>query len=497
MNLCGSDITYYNTIERKNILDADLNSTRRKNKYGVLIAMLLGSFSVLLNNSILNIAIPSFMQLFDINATQAQNVVVGFMIPMMVAMTLSGYIADILTKKIVYIMGIVLFLCGSLLGTMAWNFPSLIMFRIIQGIGGGLVMPLSISILFNYFPKEERGFATGIWGIAVMVAPAIGPTLGGLILEFSSWKMLFAMNIPTSIICIVATSYFMKEKRENKKIKFDTVGFICITVGIICLTLGINRIPYGLNENSWLTITLILTGIISVALFIYTELHIQIPLIDLRIFKNSIFTNSTIIVAVCTASLFSGAILLPLLLQDVLRMSALTSGVVLLPQGIMMGIAMTIGGKILDRNGVKVILPLGILILSGVTFILSMTIGHISLILLIILLIVRGMGIGLINTPATTAGLNALPEFQVSRALSMNNVIRQLIGAISIILFSMFFETRRIVYMEYMSEKDAGILSVQQSFLIMGIMILLVIPFSLKMHYKNKTVTNTTLSKLG
>jgi len=478
-------------------LDEETNVETRKTKHGVLIAMLLGSFSVILNNSILNISIPSFMHMFDINATEAQNVIVGFMIPMMVTMTLSGYIADLFTRKLVYILGMLLFLCGSLLGTIAWDFPSLVMFRVVQGIGGGLVMPLSISILFSYFPKEERGFATGIWGVAAMMAPAIGPTIGGLILEYSSWKMLFAMNIPTSIICIFATSYFIKEKWQKKKLKFDMMGFLCITLGIVCLTLGINRIPYGFTENNWLTICLILVGCIGFVLFIYTELHTKFPLIDLRIFRNSIFTNSTIIVAVCTASLFSGVLLLPLLLQEVLHFSALATGFILFPQGIVMGIAMTIGGKILDRSGVRFILPLGILLLSSVTFILGLTAGNISEMLLITLLIIRGFGIGFINTPATTAGLNALPEFQVSRAMSMNNVIRQLIGAITIVLFSMFFETRRIIYMEHMSEQEAGILSIQQSFLIMSIIILLLIPFSLKMSYKNKKINNMSLRKLG
>ncbi|WP_157827582.1 DHA2 family efflux MFS transporter permease subunit [Niallia nealsonii] len=470
---------------------------QKANRHGVLIAMLLGAFSVILNNSILNVSIPSFMQMFDINAIQAQNVVVGFMIPMMITMSLSGYLADVLTRKFVYILGMVLFLAGSLLGMAAWDFQSLIFFRIVQGIGGGFVMPLSISILFSYYSEKERGFATGIWGVAAMVAPAIGPTIGGLILEYSSWKMLFAMNIPTSIICMIATAYFLKEKRQSKKIKFDFIGFICITIGIVCLTLGVNRIPYGFSDHGWLTICLLLIGFTGFLFFIYTELHINNPLIDIRIFQNPIFTNSTIIVAVCTASLFSGMLLLPLLLQEVLQLSALTTGLILLPQGMMMGIAMTIGGKILDRSGVRIILPAGIIILSIVTLVLGWLVGQSSQWLLIFLLIIRGIGIGFINTPATTAGLNALPSFQVSRAMSINNVIRQLTGTITVVLFSMFFESRRIIYMERMSKEAAGILSVQHSFLIMGIIVILMLPITFKMNYKKMEKKKRLARKFG
>ncbi|WP_077212976.1 DHA2 family efflux MFS transporter permease subunit [Bacillus dakarensis] len=458
------------------------------NKYGVLLAMLLGSFSVILNNSMMNVSIPFFMEEFGLKTVEAQNIILGFMIPMMITISLSAYLSDVYGKKLVYLIGMALFLSGSLFGTLAWDFQTLIMARAIQGIGGGIVMPLSIVILFSYFEKNERGFATGLWGVAVMVAPAIGPTIGGLLLVNNSWEMLFSINIPSGLFCIAATLYFIKEKVIRKKLKFDYIGFIAISIGVILLTVGINRLPNGGLEQGGMNAALIILGLLGIFYFVWTELHTSVPLIDIRVFKNPVFAISTMLVAVNTACLFSGMLLIPLLLQDVLKFNALTSGLVLLPQGIMMGVAMTISGRIVDRQGTNLIIPVGFMIVTAATFTIGVFIGESSFFLLMLLLVFRGIGIGFINTPATTAGLNALPHVQISRAMSINNVVRQLTGALTVTIFSMFYETRRTIYMEEMPQQEAGIMAIQHSFLLMGVIVLLFSPMLLKLNSSTRSL---------
>ncbi|MFH5181846.1 MFS transporter [Paenibacillus sp. TAB 01] len=220
------------------------------NKWSVLTCVLLGSFTVILNNSMLNVSIPSFMKLFHIGASEAQWVITGFMLPMMIMMTISGYLSDVLGQKTAYIAGMLLFLAGSAFGAMAWSFHSIVGFRIVQGLGAGLVMPLGITIIFHNFPERERGLATGISGIASMAAPAVGPTLGGMVLQVSSWHTLFLLNIPTGVICLTATLFCLKGRRLRVRVPFDRLGFAGIAVGMTCLMLGMNRLPQGLGGTA-------------------------------------------------------------------------------------------------------------------------------------------------------------------------------------------------------------------------------------------------------
>lgn len=453
---------------------------RSANKWCVLACVLLGSFTVILNNSMLNVSIPSFMSIFQLSAMEAQWIVTGFMIPMMVTMSVTGYLSDVLGRKNVYLLGMALFLTGSCLGMMAWNFHSVVAFRVLQGIGAGFVMPLGISIIFNYFPKNERGLATGISGIAAMVAPAVGPVVGGFIVQFSSWHMLFLVNIPTGIVCLAATVCFIKEQRERRQVQFDGLGFIGISIGIISMILGVNRLPNGWDDQGWLTILLLAIGISGLLFFIWHELHTDNPLIDLRIFRNPVFAVSTVIASVTMASMFAGILLIPLLLQEVLNYSALTTGLILLPQALTMGVAMTIGGRIVDRHGVGWILPLGLLIVASMSIALGFTAGHSGLWVLVVLLSIRGLGVGAIHTPAMTVGLNALPASQVSRAMSMNNVVAQMTSSVAVVLFSMFFEAKRSLYALKLPLQEAGVLAIQQLFLGMGIIVLFVLPISLR-----------------
>lgn len=459
---------------------------RSANKWYVLTCVLLGSFTVILNNSMLNVSIPSFMNIFDLNASEAQWIVTGFMIPMMVTMPVTGYLSDVWGRKNVYLLGMVLFLLGSSLGVMAWDFRSVVGFRVLQGIGAGFVMPLGISIIFKSFPKNERGLATGVSGIAAMVAPAAGPVIGGFIMQFSSWHMLFLVNIPTGIFCVAATLYFVKGQRERRQVQFDGLGFLGISIGIICLILGVNRLPNGWDDQGWVTVLLLVLGIAGLFFFIWHELHTPSPLIDLRIFSNPVFAVSTVIASVTTASMFAGILLIPLLLQEVLHYSALTTGLLLLPQALAMGLAMTVGGRIVDRHGAGWILPLGLLMVSCMSIALGLTAGQSSLWVLVMLLGLRGLGVGAIHTPAMTVGLNALPSLQVSRAMSMNHVVAQITASVAVVLFSMFFEAKRSVYALVMPVQEAGVLAVQQLFLGIGVIVLLVVPVSLRwMHKKH------------
>lgn len=457
------------------------------NKWGVLVATLLGSFTVILNNSLFNVALPQFMTIFELNAPQAQWSITAFKIAMLVTMPLTGYLGVVWGRRRLYLLGMSLFLCGSVLGWLSQDFHMIVVYRILQGLGGGVILPLSMVLIFAHFPPKERGLATGIWGIAAMMAPAIGPTLGGFVLDYSTWQNLFLMNIPTGVICIFAVLYFLKLEGERKTVHFDTYGYVAIVIGIITLIIGVNRLQYGFSEGSLMTLGLISMGAICLIAFVWIELHTKVPLLDLRVFKNLIFSFSLIIIATSTVNMFSGMLLIPLLLQEVRDYSALTTGLVMLPQALVVGLSMAIGGRILDHHGISFILPVGLFILGGTTFILGIWSGGMALWVLMIFLALRGFGIGWLNTPATTAGLNVLREDQIGSAVSLNNMTRQLASTMAVIFIALFFEARRGYYVTLdVPLQEAGVLAIQQSFIVLAFLVVLCIPLSIMITRYNK-----------
>lgn len=466
---------------------ADLPSQEQPssfNKWGVLLATLLGSFTVFLNNSMMNVALPVFMQLFDRNAADAQWVITGFMIALVISMTLTGYLGNRLGHKNIYMIGLCVFLTGSIMGSIGWDFWSIVLARVLQGLGGGIIMPLTMVLIFQHFPLNERGLATGIWGIASMVAPAVGPTLGGFVLEVSRWNTLFLLNIPSGLICLACVAYFLRNRGERIKLPFDIWGFVFVAVGIVSFLVGVKGLQELTPDSGWTTYGLIGLGLACLASFILIELRSKNPLLELRVFKEPIFASSIGVVAFTTVAMFSGMIMIPLLLQEVLDYSALTTGLVMLPQALCMGLGMTVGGRILDKHGPRVIIPTGMVMVIICHLIFYFWVRDMGLWAITLVLMIRGFSLGLVNIPSTTAGLNALPEDQVPRASAINNICRQLTSATGVVFITIFFEMRRAAYSTSLPAQEAGYHAVEQSFLLLAMLVVLALPMALRLRLK-------------
>ncbi|TMW70895.1 MDR family MFS transporter [Alteribacter natronophilus] len=447
-------------------------------KWLVLISVLLGTFTIILNNSMMNPAVPQFMNVFDADAVATGWVITIFMVTMGITMPLTGYLGDKFGKKNLYLFGVGLFILGSILGSFSWSLSSLIAFRGIQGIGGGFMMPLSLVFIFEAFPKKERGMAMGVWGVAAMMAPTIGPTLGGVIIELGSWQWLFLCNIPTGVLGLVFSALYLNKNKPNTQITFDAKGFVTVTIGVGAVLLALGRI----NELAHLTdpfnITLIVVGTLSLIAFVRIENRTEQPLLDLSIFKVKAYSISVWIAIISSISLFGGIFLIPLLVQNVYGYGAIMTGLVFLPSALFMGLCMTIGGRILDRRGPTGVVTIGLTI----SFIGTAAFGFISmetaLWMLFFLNAVRGIGMGLSMMPSTTTGMNAIPETMISRGSAMNNVLRQMSSALGVVFMSVYFEVRRAQLMAAngMTIEEGSLQAITEGFTVISVLMLISIP---------------------
>lgn len=452
-------------------------------KWMVVITVLLGTFTVILNNSSLNPAIPKFMDIFQADAVSVSWVITIFMVATGMTLPLTGYLGERFGKKQVYLTGLGMFVVVSLLGSFSWNLASMIFFRSLQGVAGGLMMPLSMALIFEVFPKNERGMATGIWGIAIMMAPTIGPTIGGTIVEFGSWHWLFLMNIPTGLLGLLLGLRFLKSTKSNGTLRFDRIGFVTVTVGMGSLLFALGRISSLEDLASILNIFLIITGVILLILFVRYELTLDEPLLNLKIFRIQTYRNSITVASVQAVGLFSGIFLIPLLVQTVYGYGAVVTGLVFLPSALFTGIFMTVAGRILDRKGPRGIVTIGLLITGITTLFLSTLSLQSPLWLIFVLMMIRGMGLGLSNMPATTAGLNSIPDELVSQGSAVNNVMRRLSSSLAIVLVSIYFEVRRTkLFALGQSLEEGSLKAINEGFLLIGLLVLLTIPAGLKLQ---------------
>ncbi|MYL35741.1 DHA2 family efflux MFS transporter permease subunit [Pontibacillus yanchengensis] len=453
--------------------------SRLPKKWLVVVSVLFGTFTVILNNSMLNPTLPRFIKIFNSDAVSVGWMLTIFMVAMGMTMPLTGFLGDRFGKKKVYISGLIIFMVGSISGSLSPSLGLVILSRAIQGIAGGLMMPIAMALIFNAFPKNERGLAVGIYGVAAMVAPAIGPTVGGVIIQYFAWPFLFLFNIPFGIIGIILSTKFLKETETNPELKFDYIGFVLVTAGVgsVLYALGRGKTLEALTQ--WSNIALIVGGIVAIIAFVRFEDKQQQPLLNLSVFKVPTYAISTIVTGSASIGLFSGIFLLPLLIQEVYGLSEVLTGLLFLPAAAASGIFMSVGGRILDKKGPKWVIPIGLLILASATT----GLGFIGLStpywVILALNAVRGMGLGFSNMPATTAGMNAIPEHLVAQGSAMNNVLRQIASSLGIVFFSVYYETRRVqIAAGQPNMTEATLQTLNEAFLVSTALVLIALPFS-------------------
>ncbi len=416
-----------------------------KTDWSVVIVILIGTFMAVLNSSIVNVALPKIMAVFNSTPNSLQWVLSSYMMTMGVVMPLTGYLADTFGYKRMYFSALAIFVLGSCLCGLAWNIPSLVAARIIQAIGGGIMQPLGMAFIYRVTPREEIGMTMGIWGIAAMAAPAIGPTFGGYLVEYINWRLIFYINVPIGILTLWLAAIRLPETELIKGHRFDIMGLASSVIGLFCLLLALSQ---G-SKHGWTSVyivSLFTTSLIMLTAFVVNELNHPEPLLELRLFKSPLFTIATIIGSFLNIGMFGAMFLLPILLQTVLGLSPVQTGLILFPAAITTALMMPLSGKIFDKYGARTVVLAGLLIVSYTTYMLSHFNGLTPYMIMIVWLALRGVGMGLSMMPVTTVAMATIPINLTSKASALRNVILQVAGSLGIAMFTTIMQNRQVLH---------------------------------------------------
>jgi EmrB/QacA subfamily drug resistance transporter len=416
-----------------------------------LLAIILGTFVAVLNNSLINVALPKLVNVFGSTTQDIQWVLTGYMLASAVVIPMSGSLGDKYGYKKMFLLSLIAFTIGSLLCGLAWSDTSLIVFRIFQGVSGGFIMPIGMAMIYMIVPRQQIGMALGLWGIAAMVAPAIGPTLSGYLIEYFSWRILFFINIPVGVFAVLACGMLLKETPKKPELSFDMPGAVLSIIAFGTLLLALTK---GQSEgwDSLFIISMFFISFFSMVLLVWVELGKEQPLLDFRLFKIPVFSISILTSGMVMMGMFGGVFLTPIYLQNIQGLSAVDTGILLMPQSIAMALMMPISGKLFDKFGVGPIGVVGLTLMGVTTYELHRLTVDTSNHWLDMVLTIRGLGIGLCMMPLTTVGMNAVPKQVVGRASSLSNVLRQVMGSLGIAVLTAIMTHQQTLHSAVIAE---------------------------------------------
>ena len=399
-------------------------------KIGPLLAVLMaGVFVAILNQTLLATALPHIMDDLEITANTAQWLTTVFMLVNGVMIPVTAFLIGKFSTRSLFLTAMGLFTIGTIVAAFAPGFSILMIGRIIQASGAGIMMPLTQTIFFVIFPIEKRGQAMGLFGLVISFAPAIGPTLSGWIVGQYPWRALFYIVIPIALIDLIFAYFFLKNVTKQTFPKLDILS-------VMLSTFGFGGILYGFSSagtTGWGSLPVLVSiaiGAVSLFLFIQRQGRLKEPLLEFRVFKYKIFTLSTILSVIVFISMIGSATILPIYMQDMHGFTALESGLMLLPGAIIMGIMYPITGRVFDAFGGRWLAIIGLSIVTVSTFQFTVLTAETSFTYLTVMHAIRMFGVAMVMMPVTTAGLNQLPERLIPHGTAMSNTMRQVSGSI-------------------------------------------------------------------
>ncbi len=406
-----------------------------------LAIILMGVFMAVLDTSVINVAIPNLEMDLSANTDQIQWVLTGYMLVSGVVIPISGWLTDRFGAKQLFIFSLITFTIGSALCGMAWNLNAMIFFRILQAAGGGFMMPVASAMIFRIYPPERRGTIMGIFGLTIMTAPALGPALGGYFVQYASWRLIFYINVPIGIIASIMAIFLLHNFPYQAKGKLDIWGFLFSTGGFFSLLYGINNVSqYG--WGSLMVYPFIGLGIALLIMLVATELLVDNPVIQLRVFKNYMFTMSLLITSVVQIAMFVGIFLLPLYLQDMMGYNALQTGLFMTPAALIASVMMFVSGKMFTKVGARALGLIGLVFVTLTTYGFSFLDLNSSYGTIQMLYIFRSVGMAMVMMPIMTAGMNMVPMQWMSQASALSNAVRQVAGSLGIAILTSYMSTR-------------------------------------------------------
>jgi DHA2 family multidrug resistance protein len=416
------------------------------NKWLVTVSVTFGTLMGALDASIVNVAVPHLSGALGATIEQITWVTTGFIMATVLIMPLTGFLARMFGQKRVYLASLVLFILGSTLCGLARTLPMLVFFRVLQGFGAGALQPTEQAILRQTFPPEEQGMAMAVFGMAVVLGPAFGPTLGGLIVDNYSWPWIFFINIPVGILSLLMVTRFVHEPEdvraanhamaEKQKKNMDWLG-------IALLFVGLGTLQYVLeegNRNDWFN-SVEITGlaflsIVALAALVIRELSAPMPATDFSLFRDVVFLSGTLVGAVMFAMLMAVTFLLPLFMQIMLGYSATQAGMAMMPRSLAMIVFMPIVGRIYNTVSPRIVIAFGIITFAVTAWMM----GHYTLATstrdVVIVLIIQGLAFSCLFIPLTTLALSTIPRHRLADASGLNSLLRQVGGSVGLAVFA-------------------------------------------------------------
>lgn len=408
-----------------------MNTELNKPPYLMIGILFIGAFVSFLNNSLLNVALPSIMVDLEIeDYSTVQWLATGYMLVSGILIPASAFLITRFSNRSLFVASMAIFTLGTALAAFAPNFGFLLGGRMIQAAGSSVMGPLLMNIMLVSFPREKRGAAMGLFGMVMIAAPAIGPTLSGYIVEYYDWRVLFEMILPLAIISLVLAIWkFGNVMEQDKNATLDYLS-------VVLSSLGFGGLLYGVSSASsqgWgdtIVLTALIVGGISLILFIIRQLRLDEPLLDLQPFKYPMFTLAAVIAIVNAVAMFSGMILTPAYVQDVRGISPMESGLMLLPGAIIMGIMSPITGKLFDKFGPRALAVIGLAITGVSTYMLAHLQLDTTYTYIVVIYSLRMFGMSMVMMPIMTNGLNQLPTQLNPHGTAINNTAQQVSGSI-------------------------------------------------------------------
>lgn len=415
--------------------------TMKKPPYGMIAILFVGAFVAFLNNTLLNVALPTIMKDFGITYAKVQWLATGYMLVSGILVPASAFFVTRFKNRHLFITAMSIFTIGTIMAGFAPNFGMLLAGRMVQAAGAASMSPLLMNVMLTSFPKEKRGAAMGIFGLVMIAAPAIGPTLSGYIVEHHDWRMLFQMIIPFAIISLLFGIWKLDNVMETREVHLDVPSVLLSTVAFGGILYGFSTAGDKGWSSPWVYGTIVV-GFVALIIFIFKQLRMEQPLLELRIYKYPMFALSSAISVIVSMAMFSGMILTPAYVQSIRGIEPFEAGLMMLPGALAMGIMSPITGKLFDKFGPRILAIIGLTITTIATFGLTKLAMDSSYTFIVSMYTIRMFGMSMVMMPIMTNGLNQLPQMMNPHGTAINNTLQQVAGAIGSAVLVTFMNNR-------------------------------------------------------
>jgi EmrB/QacA subfamily drug resistance transporter len=415
---------------------------------GPLVAIVVGIFMVILDGTAVNVALPKLKDEFHLlNMSLVQWTVIGYALAQAAVIPLAGWLSDRFGAKKIFLISVGLFTIGSGLCAMANTVETLIAFRIIQGAGGGVVIPIAMAFIYRLSPPSKVGAVMGMMGIPILLGPALGPVVAGWLVEYQSWQWIFLINLPIGVIGIILGIRTLPNIQRQSVAALDILGMILGPLAFAALVYGVSQggIDPVTGESTWTNATTLIgsgIGIVALVLFIIVETNRNNPLLELRVFRSGNFTKGIIVQWISQIAMFGTMFMVPLFLQQAKGYTPFETGLIMLPQALASGVFMPIGGKLSDRFGARPLVIAGMALTTVSALLLSNISGESGIAAVMLPLALLGAGMGLFMMPLNNHLIQSAPQNLVGRVTSLTNAAQQVMMSFAIAVLTTLSTTK-------------------------------------------------------